>query len=258
MTTFVFRNWLPPKLRASLWGDRERWGLVINPEDEDWIKWQTTYITFYRDTQRSGVGEIINDAGYKIMETIDLTDKTVLEIGAGDIRHLKYLKGKPRGYILSDISNEMMKFAQAKLNEKNICHESILLERNQLLPLDDSSVDVIVSFYSLEHLYPLRSYLEEMHRVLKPGGRLIGAIPAEGGIAWGVGRKITSAHWFNKNTTINHNKIMCWEHPNFADQIIQELSLVFDQNHIHFWPLPWLPLIDFNLILRLDFQKKAD
>ncbi len=181
------RNILPNRLRIPLWGDRERWGLTRNVDDPCWQQWQSTYTQFYLDTQRDGIGTKVNDAGYAVMSTIDLTNKRVLEIGAGDIRHIQHWQGKPAEYLLADVSTEMMAFAQKRLDENGITYNSLLVARNQPLALEDSSVDVIVSFYSLEHLYPLRPYLDEFKRLLKPGGCLIGAIPAEGGLAWGGG-----------------------------------------------------------------------
>jgi ubiquinone/menaquinone biosynthesis C-methylase UbiE len=53
------------------------------------------------------------------------------------------------------------------------------------MAVSDSSVDVIISFYSLEHMHPLEEYLGEFSRILRPGGILVGAIPCEGGLAWG-------------------------------------------------------------------------
>ena len=224
MPAFALRNWLPKSLRSPLWGDREKWGLTINVDDPCWQQWQQTYSEFYGATQREGIGTQVNDAGYRVMAHIDLMGKRVLEIGGGDIRHIVKWRGKPAEYILADVSVEMMKKAERRLSEKGVTYRPILLNRGQALPLDDNSVDVIVSFYSLEHLYPLAPYLTDMHRVLKPDGTLIGAIPAEGGLTWGAGRMLTSRRWFKKNTTIVPDKIICWEHPNFADEIIAALD----------------------------------
>lgn len=255
--SFAIRNWLPNALKKPLWGNRKKWGLEVNADDFCWQEWQKTYIKFYTETQRAGVGTKINDAGYKVMSAMDLSGKRVLEVGAGDIRHLQYLKGKPREYILADIREEMTVLAKKKLAEKDISSSTVLVERNQPLPLAEESIDVIVSFYSLEHLYPLRPYLQDMYRVLKPGGILIGAIPAEGGLAWGGGRMLTSRRWFKKNTRIDPDKIICWEHPNFADHILSELDAVFQRKSVVHWPLPWMPMLDINLIIRYQYHKKV-
>lgn len=255
--SFVIRNWLPKFLKVPLWGDRERWGLSIVVDDFCWQEWQKAYNNFYQKNQREGLGMLVNDAGYQIMKEIDLTGKRVLEIGAGDIRHLEYLQGQPKEYILADISKEMMVIAQNRLQEKRVRHKSILLNRNQPLPLEDESMDVIISFYSLEHLYPLKPYLDDMNRILKPQGLLVGAIPAEGGLGWGLGRAFTSRRWLKKNTPINPDKIICWEHPNFADDIISTLDKTFVRQKIQLWPFSFLPLLDLNLVIRLLYIKPA-
>jgi SAM-dependent methyltransferase len=118
-------------------------------------------------------------------------------------------------------------------------------------------VDVVVSFYSLEHLYPLAPYLRELHRVLRPGGVLVGAIPAEGGLAWGLGRLVTSRRWLKRHTTIDPDKIICWEHPNYADAVLGALGAEFEREHLSLWPLPWLPLHDLNLIIRLVYRRRS-
>lgn len=190
MANFLLRNILPRFLRNIFWGDREQWGLTVDANDPQWQQWQKTYAEFYLANQREGIGAVVNDAGYSVMADINLTGKTVLEIGAGDIRHFKYWahRTRPAKYILADISLEMMEFSTERLKSQGIMHETLMLQREQPLPLGSDSVDVIISFYSLEHLYPLAPYLDEMLRVLKPSGVLIGAIPAEGGLAWGLGR----------------------------------------------------------------------
>ena len=182
-------------------------------------------------------------------------NKKVLEIGAGDIRHMKYWKNKPKFYSLADISKDMMKFAEQRLQNKNIPFDSILLNRDEKLPLNDNSIDIIISFYSLEHLFPLSNYLKEMKRVLKKGGTLIGAIPSEGGVAWGLGRMITSRRWFKKNTSIDPDKIICWEHPNFADEIISSLDNDFCKKKLKWYPFR-LPSVDMNLIIQFNYTNQ--
>jgi SAM-dependent methyltransferase len=257
MTNFVARKILPRFIRNTLWGDREQWGLAVDGNDPQWHKWQETYGEFYLANQREGIGTVINDAGYSVMTDINLTRKTVLEIGAGDIRHLKYWadRTRPDKYLLADISIDMMRLSTERLKAKGISYETLMLQREQPLPLESESVDVIISFYSLEHLYPLAPYLDEMLRVLKPGGTLIGAIPAEGGLAWGVGRALTSRRWFKKNTTIDPDKIICWEHPNYADDILYELDGRMERQRVSYWPLRALPLLDANLIIQYQYRR---
>jgi len=253
----LIRRLLPHSLRAPLWGDRERWGLSVQPDDPCWREWQKTYTNFYSANQRKGIGTTVNDAGYGVMSSIDLTGKTVLEIGPGDIRHDRFWHGNPAEYILADIQPEMLEKGANRLRSIGVRCRTLALERGDRLPLDDASVDAVVSFYSLEHLYPLRPYLDEIERVLRSGGILIGAIPAEGGLAWGGGRFLTSRRWLKNNTRIDPDKIICWEHPNFAETIMSELERMFDRQKVRWWPFSWLPLLDVNLIIRYVYRKRG-
>ena len=250
------RKFLPSFANNFLFGAREQYGLKIIENDPCWIKWKDISTEFYLSNQRKNIGLKVNDAGYTIMKEIDLTDKIVLEVGPGDIRHLKYLKGKPKKYLLADVSTKQLDLAELKLKKKNIPCSKILVSRNKRLPLENESVDIIISFYSLEHLYPLSEYLNDMKRVLKFGGYLVGAIPTEGGLAWGIGRGLTSRRWIKKNTTINPDKIICWEHPNFGDQVIEQLNDQLIKKKITFWPFKIIPMIDLNLIIKFIYKKE--
>ena len=50
------------------------------------------------------------------------------------------------------------------------------LEKDKL-PYGDASVDMVLAFNVLEHIYNYRHLFSEIKRVLKPGGRVLGAMP---------------------------------------------------------------------------------
>ena len=255
MRDFMIRDRLPETWRGPLWGDRRRWGLDVRPADPDWQEWEHAYLAFYAANQRAGIGTSVNDAGYRVMRRVDLEGRRVLEIGPGDIRHIRFWRGRPREYVLVDIQTDMLDKARLRLEAAGMASRSLRVERGQALPLEDGSIDIAVSFYSLEHMYPLQPYVAEICRVLKPGGTLVGAIPAEGGLAWGLGRMLTSRRWFRKHTRIDPDKIICWEHPNFADEVVAELDRRLRRRAVRLWPLSWLPWLDVNLIVRFVYAK---
>ncbi|HUG37114.1 MAG TPA: class I SAM-dependent methyltransferase [Candidatus Limnocylindrales bacterium] len=248
---------LPHRVSAPLFGDRAKFGLVVKPEDPSWQEWQRTYLDFYFSTQKQSVGKVVNDAGYTVMTRIDLTGKQVLEVGPGDINHIGSWRGTPARYVIADIQQAMLDFSSEKLTARGIPHEDRLLERADLgvLPFADREFDVVVSFYSLEHLYPLAPYVDGILRVLKPGGTLIGAIPAEGGLGWGLGRFLTTRRWFKRNTRIDPDKLICWEHPNFADHILGTLDGQMHRHYLGFWPLG-IPSVDLNLVIKFVYAKR--
>jgi len=254
MHSFLLRNFIPDNIATKLWGDREKWGLKVIETDLCWQKWLQVSSDFYNSNQREGVGSIVNNAGYKSISDIDLTGKTVLEIGAGDIQHIRYWSGKPSQYFLVDVSPEMLEKSIQCLKKFAVPYQGFLIDRSDKLPFKDNSVDIIVSYFSLEHLYPLLPYLEDFHRVLKPGGFFVGALPAEGGALWGLGRFFTTRRWFKAHTDINPDKIICWEHPNFADKVITKLDQVFNRVGLSFWP-GIVSHLDLNLVIKFVYQK---
>ncbi|WP_083552531.1 class I SAM-dependent methyltransferase [Syntrophotalea acetylenivorans] len=253
--TFGYR--LPHLLSSRLFGDRQRFGLKANMEDACWKEWEKCYLDFYYENQKKSVGSVVNDAGYKVMEKVDLTGKKVLEIGPGDIRHMSFWCGMPAHYVIADINQAMLDKSASRLREQGVDYSTVLLSKQETarLPFEDSEFDVVVSFYSLEHLYPLEPYLTETSRVLRQGGVFAGGIPCEGGLAWGIGRFLTSRRWLKNNTRINPDKIICWEHPNFAEDILKSLDENFALKYLSYWPFG-ARVIDINLVAKFVYEKR--
>ena len=135
MPRLAIRHLMPQFLRSRLWGDRKRWGLTVDEQDPCWQEWLNTYAAFYIANQREGLGTLVNDAGYRVMSAIDLSAKRVLEIGAGDIRHMPYWRGEPAEYLLADVSTDMMALARKRLTDAGIQHKCLPVERHQPLLL---------------------------------------------------------------------------------------------------------------------------
>ncbi len=253
MKYWILGRRLPRFLSAPLFGDRELYGLDIRPDDEDWIKWQDFYVTFYTTTQKRGIGNLVNEAGYAILDKVSFTDKSVLEIGPGLMPHMRFWRSQPRKYTIVDVNEELLEGSKKILLDRNVSVKPLLIS-NWELPVEDGSVDIVLSFFNLEHLRPLDRYLAELHRVLRPGGMLVGAIPCEGGIAWGFGRLLTARRFAYKHSSVNYDKIICWEHPNFADEILSCCDSIFIPVEKQLWPLS-LGLLDINLVAKFIYQK---
>lgn len=240
-------KFLPYFLFRPLFGDRKKWGLQTDYQDQDFQKWQNEYyLKFYEDNQKGSIGTIVNHFGFKIMKEVDYTDLTILEVGPGKIDHLQYNTTKPQKYILADINTDFLELSEARLNKSGIENIEKIEVKGHLIPLDDNSVDMLITFHQLEHIYQLEEYVEELKRVLKPNGILIGAVPTEGGMAWGLGRFLTSRRYVKKYMDFDYDKIICWEHPNFVNKIQKELDSHFERMVSHKKPFPFMPM-DFNL-----------
>ena len=251
----MIRKFLPESFQHFLFGNRTKHGLAPDLKDPDWLDWVQQSVEIYSKVQKSNIGLLINNLGYKaIFREIELDGKKVLEIGSGDLSHIEFWNSSPVSYTAVDIDPEFLKMTAQKI--KCSFHPVLLQDRNQTLPFPNSTFDIVLSFYSLEHLYPLKFHLKEINRVLKNDGFLAGAIPNEGGFSWALGRTLTSKRWVRKNTSIEYDKIICWEHPNFADDILFELNRIFSVVKKRYSPLNFLPSLDLNLVTSFIAFKK--
>jgi len=249
---------LPDFLTSPLFGNRKRFGLSIKSDDACWQEWTKTYLTFYDTTQKqSSIGSWVNNAGYQIMSSIPLEGLKILEIGPGDLNHIDVWWGKPESFSMVDVQTAMLDRAAMKLSRAGVKYSAVHINPDtyEQLPFDENEFDMVLSFYSLEHLHPITTYLYDMLRVLKPKGKLVGAIPCEGGLAWGAGRFLTSRRWLLKHTNIDPDKIICWEHPNFADHILETMDRYMLQVKLAFWPMN-LPCVDLNLVAKFIYEKR--
>ena len=77
-----FGHRLPHPLSARLFGDRKQFGTTVVPDEPCWKEWsEEVYQAFYQNTQKQSVGKNVNDAGYRVLEHLDLTGMSVLEVG---------------------------------------------------------------------------------------------------------------------------------------------------------------------------------
>ena len=98
----------------------------------------------------------------------------VVDIGCSSGDYLELL---PPNSIGLDVDLSALLQGRAK-GLKVICADA-----DKPLPFRDASVDGVLASHILEHLRSPIAFLEEVHRVLKPGGILVIGLPIEGGLA---------------------------------------------------------------------------
>lgn len=98
---------------------------------------------------------------------------TVLEIGFGTGHNLAhYDRNKVTKLLALDPSGGMRKIAGRRLRSFGIPYEVVPLPGEEI-PIEDESVDTVLTTYTLCTIPEVRRALREMRRVLRPAGRLV-------------------------------------------------------------------------------------
>ena len=113
-------------------------------------------------------------ANHWLLGTIE-SGQVVLDLGCGagtDLLIAAQMTGSSGRVIGIDMTSSMLERAAASAREMGIehveLHESLIEE----LPLDDASVDVVISNGVFDLVPDKEAVLDEIDRVLRPGGRL--------------------------------------------------------------------------------------
>lgn len=101
-------------------------------------------------------------------------DKIVLDIACGEGYGSKHLACVAKLVYGVDISSDTIAAAKNKYRADNL---SFLVGAADNIPLDDASIDIVISFETLEHHDRHEEMLLEIKRILKPGGMLIMSSP---------------------------------------------------------------------------------
>jgi ubiquinone/menaquinone biosynthesis C-methylase UbiE len=106
------------------------------------------------------------------------SDKVVLDVACGIGRMAKFVAPKVKQYVGVDFSSGMVEKARERYKESS----NVSFFQNDgknLKVLDDSTFDLAFCYLAFQHMSKAitKAYIDEIHRVLKPGGVFITDIP---------------------------------------------------------------------------------
>ena len=101
-------------------------------------------------------------------------DKVVLDIASGSGYGTKLLAQNAQKVYGVDVSPEAIEFSKNNYNAKNI---EYLLGDAEKIPVDDSTIDLLITFETIEHIKNYKNFLKEIKRVLKDDGLAIISTP---------------------------------------------------------------------------------
>jgi ubiquinone/menaquinone biosynthesis C-methylase UbiE len=109
----------------------------------------------------------------ELVEDTDVRDKEVLDVGCGTgILSLMLMERGARKVVCGDLSAQMLDQCRKKAGDKGYGADRMEFRKldSESLPFEDSSFDVVASSMVLELIPDQQKALEEMVRVVRPGG----------------------------------------------------------------------------------------
>jgi len=216
--------------------DLEKWE-IINHDLLDWLY--------------SGVTGKMQIKGHNIIHEWSnyLDNQLCLEIGCGHGHHVQFSKPNKKHYLGLDIN---FKFLSEFF--KRHSNYPLILGDAYKLPFKSNSIPCAISVYNLEHLKHLKNSLIEVQRVLKPDGSFFAAVPAEGGLIYGLGRELTSKPYMEKKYGIDYDAIVKYEHCNSFLEIKKALTIHFEIKKIRYIPFSFLPTYHLNAFVCFNMK----
>lgn len=115
-----------------------------------------------------------------IKNALPIKNSTILDYGCGDGRYIEeFLNVNSYRIIGADISAYAIKQAKKKFPKARFY---VTGGDNEKLPINSSSVDFILAADVIEHIFEVESFLVEMNRTLKKGGKIFISTPYHGRI----------------------------------------------------------------------------
>ncbi len=130
----------------------------------------TTEITSHEDLSDNVIHQRLFFAYVKAAEMIG---GDVLEIGCGAGRGLEAILDKAASYTAIDKNGKLLESLAAKYPGAHFVRSHI----PPLAGMESNRFDFVLSFQVIEHIENDRLFLEEIHRVLRPGGKAIVTTP---------------------------------------------------------------------------------
>jgi len=111
------------------------------------------------------------------------TNGIMLDVGCGEGRHIfGIMQQNPLMQCIGlDMDKKSLKKAEegyAYFKTLSQAGADFLIGSAYSIPLPNNSVDIVICSEVLEHLYEYNDAINEIHRVLKPGGKFYASVPA--------------------------------------------------------------------------------
>jgi len=165
----------------------------------------------------------------------------VIEVGSGNGEHLPFVRHSFESYVMADLRMppEMPEDPRVSFLEADV-HE---------LPVESNSYDRLIATCLLHHLAEPFRALEEMRRVVRPGGALSIMIVSDPGLAYRAIQRISSGRRYRKSGFKEWRALHAMEHRNHAWSLQQLIKYAFREDELRGrgFPVPIASVWNLNL-----------
>jgi SAM-dependent methyltransferase len=183
------------------------------------------------------------------------TFERVLEVGGNRGEHVEYVKHGFTEYVLTDLFAP--KLIPALETDARIRTQACDVAD---IPYETGAFDRVIATCLLHHVdSPFRA-AHEMRRVTKDGGVITILVPTDPGLAYRVGKAVTSGRAARREGLADRHRLLAaLDHPNHFWSIKQQVRHVFRNDAVVIDWLPWrVPSLSLNAFTVFTITKSAD
>jgi ubiquinone/menaquinone biosynthesis C-methylase UbiE len=176
---------------------------------------------------------------------------STLDLGAGLGEHLEFEDGRAGRYVALELRPEMAR----EIERRHPYVTTVVGDVESGLDFESAEFDRVLAIHVLEHLPNLPAALEELRRILRPGGVLSVVLPCEGGMAYTLGRRLTTQRAFERRYGMSFDWCIQSEHVSVLPEIVHELDARFECEHTSWFP-SLLPTMHTNICAGLTYRRR--
>jgi SAM-dependent methyltransferase len=231
---------------------RFQWPKILPPLTAEELQISDDFVRYWHDVlpNRYNAIERFNHS-YPLRVLPDQARFKTLELGAGLGAHLVFEDLSRQDYHCIELRQNM---ADA-IEERFPSVTASVGDCQANLPYEAETFDRVLVVHVLEHLPNLPGCLNEVNRVLKPGGIFSVVLPCDPGLAYAIARKMSAERIFKKRYGMSYGWFIRREHINSPPEILQLLDERFVELDRTYFPLH-LPVTNLNLCIGTTRWKK--
>lgn len=158
------------------------------------------------------------------LDRIDWNDRRVLEIGLGQGSESEQLIRRGAHWSGLDLTPESVDRVRTRMALRGLEYDDIQCGSALSVPWPDNSFDMVFSHGVLHHIPDIHTAQSEIHRVLKPGGRLVAMVYARSSLNYQISirafrRAALAASYPLRRTQLIRKSAMLRQHLDNAEAV---------------------------------------